>query len=70
MANIIPLPKTIPPVLIEKRHYTTISLTPKATKVFESIIMKWVDETIEGESCAKQFEAMNGTIWSVYTIVC
>ena len=51
MANVIPLPKT---VSIEK-DIKPISLTPIAAKVFESIIMKWVDETIEGEIDAKQF---------------
>ena len=48
MANVIPLPKTSPhPVSIEK-DIRPISLTPIAAKVFESIIMKWVDERIEG----------------------
>ena len=54
MANVIPLPKTSPPVSIEK-DIRPISLTPIAAKVFESIIMKWLDETIEGEIDAKQF---------------
>ena len=60
MANVIPLPKTSPPVSIEK-DIRPISLTPIATKVFESIIMKWVDETIEGEIDAKQFGGISGT---------
>ena len=38
-----------------------ISLTPIAAKVFESIIMKWVDKTIEGEIDAKQFGGISGT---------
>ena len=38
-----------------------ISLTPIAAKVFESIIIKWVDETIEGEIDAKQFGGIRGT---------
>ena len=29
--------------------------------MFESIIMKWVDETIEGEIDAKQFGGISGT---------
>ena len=60
MANVIPLPKTSPPVSIEK-DIRPISLTPIAAKVFESIIMKWVDETIEGEIDAKQFGGISGT---------
>ena len=59
MANVIPLPKTSPPVSIEKDR--PISLTPIAAKVFESIIMKWVDETSEGEIDAKQFGGISGT---------
>ena len=60
MANVIPLQKTSPPVSIEK-DIRPISLTPIAAKVFESIIMKWVDETIEGEIDAKQFGGISGT---------
>ena len=37
-----------------------ISLTPIAAKVFESLIMKWVDETIEGDIYAKQFGGISG----------
>ena len=54
MSNVIPLPKTTPSVSIDK-YIRPVSLTPIAAKVFESIIMKWVDETIEGEIDAKQF---------------
>ena len=60
MANVIPLPKTSPPLSIEK-DIRPISLTPIAAKVFESIIMKWVDETVEGEIDAKQFGGISGT---------
>ena len=60
MANVIPLPKTSPPVSIEK-DIRPISLTPIAAKVFESIIMKWVDETIEGGIDAKHFGGISGT---------
>ena len=59
MVNVIPLPKTSPPVSIEK-DIRPISLTPIAAKVFESIIMKWVDETIEGKIDAKQFGGISG----------
>ena len=48
MANVIPLPKSNPPMSIEK-DIKPISLTSIAAKVFESIIMKWVDEAIEDE---------------------
>ena len=49
MANETPLPKTNPPMSIEN-DIRPISL---AAKVFESIIMKWVDEAIEGEIYAR-----------------
>ena len=54
MANVIPLPKTNPPVSIEK-YIRPISLTPIAAKVFESRIMKRVAEAIEGEIDARRF---------------
>ena len=38
-----------------------ISLTPIVANVFESIIIKWVDETIEGEIDGKQFGGISGT---------
>ena len=46
--------KTNPPVYIEK-DIRLVSLTQIAAKVSESIIIKCVDETIEGEIDAKQF---------------
>ena len=46
MVNIIPLPKTNPPVSI-KKDIRPISLTPIAAKVFESKIMKWMDATLK-----------------------
>ena len=60
MANVIPLPKTNPPVSIEK-YIRQISLTPIAAEVFESKIMKWADEAIEGEIDARQFRGISGT---------
>ena len=39
----------------------SILLNPIDAKVFESIIMKWVDETIDGEIDAKQFGGISGT---------
>ena len=60
MVNVIPLPKTNPPASDEK-DIRPILLTPIAAKVSESIIVKWVDETIEGETDAKQFGGISGT---------
>ena len=53
MANVLPLPKTNPPASITKK-IRPISLTPIAAKVFESIIMKWANDAIEGEIDAKR----------------
>ena len=41
IANVIPLPRTNPPVSVAK-DIRPISLTQITAKVFESIIMKWV----------------------------
>ena len=60
MANVMPLPKISSPMSIEK-EIRPISLIPIAAKVFESIIMKWVDETNESEIDAKQFGGVTGT---------
>ena len=48
------MPKTNPPVSTEK-DIRPISITRIAAKLFESILMKWVDEAIEGNIDAKQF---------------
>ena len=61
MTNVIPLPNQAPPPVSIEKGFTPISLTPIAVKVFESIIMKWVDETIEGEIDAKQFGGISVT---------
>ena len=47
-ANVIPLPKQKPPRSLEK-DIRPISLTPIVSKVFESIIMTWVDEVLESK---------------------
>ena len=52
-ANVIPLPKRNPPVSIEK-DIRPISLTPIAAKVFESIVMEWIDEKMDGKIDNKQ----------------
>ena len=59
-ANVIPLPKRNPPVSIEK-DIRPISLTPIAAKVFESIVMKWIDEKMDGKIDNKQFGGISGT---------
>ena len=41
-------------VSIEK-DIRPISLTPIAAKVFESIVMKWIDEKMDGKIDNKQF---------------
>ena len=59
-ANVILLPKRNPPVSIEK-YIRPISLTLIAAKVFESIVMKWIDEKIDGKIDNKQFGGISGT---------
>ena len=44
-AHVIPLPKKKPPRSIEK-DIRPISLTPIVSKIFESIVMKWVDHKL------------------------
>ena len=60
MANIIPLPKSNPPVSIHK-DIRPISLTPIAATVFQSIVMEWVDDTIVSDVDPKQFPGLAGT---------
>ena len=60
MANVIPLPKINPPILIEKDN-RPISLTPIAANVVESILIKWVYDIIDGELNSKQFGGIGGT---------
>ena len=60
MANVIPLPKVHPPVSIWK-DIRPISLTPIASKVFECIVMQWVDDAIVSHVDPKQFGGLSGT---------
>ena len=60
MANIIPLPESNPPASIHK-DIRPISLTPIDAKVFESIVMEWVDDTIVSNVDPKQFGGLAGT---------
>ena len=54
------MPKVHPPVSIEK-DFRPISLTPIAAKVFESIVVKWVDDSLLSEIDDKQFGGITGT---------
>ena len=59
-AHVIPLPKKQPPRSIEK-VIRPISLTPIVSKIFESIVMKWVDHILEDKIDDKQFGGEVGT---------
>ena len=59
-ANIIPLPKT-KPLMSVKTDIRPISITPIAAKVFESIIMKYVDDSVCDTIDSKQFGGIAGT---------
>ena len=59
-ANIIPLPKT-KPLMSVKTDIRPISITPIAAKVFESIIMKYVDDIVCDAMDSKQFGGIAGT---------
>ena len=54
------MPKVHPPVSIEK-DFRPISLTPITAKVFESIVVKWVDDSLLSEIDDKQFSGITGT---------
>jgi len=57
-ANIIAIPKTKPPKSVEQ-DLKPISLTPTVSKVFESLVGKWMLEAI-GKFDKKQFGAIKG----------
>ena len=57
---IIPLPKT-KPLMPVKTDIRPISITPIAAKVFESIIMKYVDDIVCDAMDSKQFGGIAGT---------
>ena len=59
-ANIIPLPKT-KPLMSVKTDIRPISITPIAAKVFESIILKYVDDIVCDTIDSKQFGGIAGT---------
>ena len=57
---VVLVPKVHPAVSIEK-DFRPISLTPIAAKVFESIVVKWVDDSLLSEIDDKQFGGITGT---------
>ena len=59
-ANITSLPKT-KPLMSVKTDIRPISITPIAAKVFESIIMKYVDDIVCDAMDSKQFGGIAGT---------
>ena len=59
-ATVIPLPKKRPPESIEN-DIRPIALTPILAKIFESIVLKWVDNIIIPQIDDKQFGGMTGT---------
>ena len=54
-ANVIPLPVSV------EKDMIPIPLTPIAAKVLESIVMKWIDEKMDGKIDNKQFGGISGT---------
>ena len=60
MANVIPLPKTKPMISVEK-DIRPISLTPIVAKVFESIVLGWVDDIVGDRIDDNQFGGVGGT---------
>ena len=59
-ATIIPVSKKHPPVTIEN-DIRPISLTPIIAKVFESLLLKWVDVYVKPQIDDKQYGGMAGT---------
>ena len=59
-ANIIPLPKT-KPLMSVKTDIRPIPITPIAAKVFESILMKYVDDIVCDAMDSKRFGGIAGT---------
>ena len=59
-ANVIPIPKTKPMMSVET-DIRPISLTPIVAKVFESIVLGWVDDIVGDRIDDKQFGGVSGT---------
>ena len=60
MVNVIPLPKTKPMISVET-DIRPISLTPNVAKVFESIVLGWVDDIVGDRIDDNQFGGVGGT---------
>ena len=60
MANVIPLPKTKPIISVET-DIRPISLTPIVAKLFESIVLGWVDDIVGERIDDNQFGGVGGT---------
>ena len=59
-ANIVPIPKKSPPTVVEK-DVCPISLTLIVSKVFESMVLKWVDHVIRPKLEPRQFGSISRT---------
>jgi len=59
-ATVIPLSRKHPTVTIE-HDIRPISLTPIIAKVFESLVLKWVDVYVKPQIDDKQYGGMAGT---------
>ena len=57
-AIIVPVPKKHPPRHIEK-DLRPISLTPIVSKVFESLVLRWVDKFIQPHLDLQWYEAID-----------
>ena len=60
MTNVIPLPKT-KPISSAETDIRPISLTPIVAKVFESIVLGWVDDIVGERIDDNQFSGVGGT---------
>ena len=59
-ATVVPLPKKHPPRSLEK-DLRPISLTPIASKVFESVVLTWADSVMSPQLDKKQFGSIQST---------
>jgi len=60
-ANVIPVPKSHPPQLIETDlRPISLSLTPTLSKLLESFIGAWILERIEDKLDVNQYGALKG----------
>jgi len=58
-ANVVPIQKTKPPKSVEQ-DLRPISLTPTISKIFESIVGRWILDVIGDKFDKKQFGAIKG----------